>query len=238
METHKITHADSVEERRSRERRIWQQGFGISVALHILLFLIFSTGGGPVSPFSAAGPDNRDDQAAEGALEVVQMRAAPPQEIIPPPEIDIVDLFVEVEEPDLAPDLDIDVPQPDVPDPGVGDSDGDDPADDGRDVGLPEATGAGDGGQSEEGLTRVTPPTPRGLIIPPTDDDLRGREIEVWVFVNELGRVEADSTRLEPPTANRRYNQQLIREANQWIFNPARRAGEAVAAWFPYKVAM
>jgi hypothetical protein len=76
------------------------------------------------------------------------------------------------------------------------------------------------------------------MIIPPTNRDLRGSEIEVWVFVNEQGRVVADSTQLRPPTRDRRFNEQLTREAAEWIFNPARENGVPVAAWFPYVIAM
>ncbi|TVP78812.1 MAG: hypothetical protein EA352_01300 [Gemmatimonadales bacterium] len=239
MESSEHTPADSVEERRRRERRIRQQGFLISLILHALLFVLLSVGpSGPESPLSAAGPQDRDDQAADGVIQTVQLRSAPPEEVVAVPEIEVADVIVEIEEPDLEPDPDVEIAEPDLPDPGVGDSRGDDAADDGDDAGIPEATGAGDGGQSEEGLTRVIPPSPRGMIIPPTDSELRGRTIEVWVFVGEDGRVVADSTRLEPETPSRSFNRRLIQEANQWIFNPARQAGEAVAAWFPYRVSM
>ena len=76
------------------------------------------------------------------------------------------------------------------------------------------------------------------MIIPPTNRDLRGTEIRVWVFVDRAGRVVADSTRLEPPTRDGEFNRRLIAEAAEWVFRPATRAGEAISAWFPYRIIM
>jgi hypothetical protein len=76
------------------------------------------------------------------------------------------------------------------------------------------------------------------MIIPPANRDLRGTEVQVWVFVDEVGRVVADSTRLEPPTRDRDFNRRLIREAAEWVFRPARQEGRAVASWFPYRISM
>jgi hypothetical protein len=56
----------------------------------------------------------------------------------------------------------------------------------------------------------------------------------VWVFVDERGRVVSDSTRLEPPTSDRDFNQRLIHSAAEWTFRPALRGGNLVASWFPY----
>ena len=61
---------------------------------------------------------------------------------------------------------------------------------------------------------------------------VRGREVGVWVFVNETGAV--DSVRLDPATPSSEYNRELIREAKDWVFEPAMRAGRAVAHWFYY----
>lgn len=74
--------------------------------------------------------------------------------------------------------------------------------------------------------------------MPPANDKLKGREVEVWVFVDERGRVVPDSTRLEPPTSDRDFNRRLIREASQWVFEPARQGGKPVASWFPYTISM
>jgi hypothetical protein len=76
------------------------------------------------------------------------------------------------------------------------------------------------------------------MIIPPANDELRGTTVEVWVFVDERGRVVPDSTRLNPPTRDRDFNRRLIREAAEWVFRPAMQAGEAVASWFPYEISM
>ena len=81
-------------------------------------------------------------------------------------------------------------------------------------------------------------PRPRGILIPPSGQpaSARGQEITVWVFVAADGRVLADSTRLDPPTSDRRYNNRLRQTVSDWVFEPARRAGQAVAAWYPFQV--
>lgn len=86
----------------------------------------------------------------------------------------------------------------------------------------------------------VTPPAPRGLILPPSDrpGKVRGKEVTVWVFVTETGTVVADSTRLLPPTGDSKFDDRLRRQASQWVFQPARRAGEAVAEWFRYTITL
>ena len=76
------------------------------------------------------------------------------------------------------------------------------------------------------------------MIIPPTNKSLRGKQVEVWVFVDPTGRVVADSTRLNPPTSDRGFNRRLISEAAEWIFNPGLRDGQAVAAWATWTVSM
>ncbi|HSG50455.1 MAG TPA: hypothetical protein VLA43_21685, partial [Longimicrobiales bacterium] len=102
--------------------------------------------------------------------------------------------------------------------------------------GLENGTGEGDGGKSEEGLFRLVAPVPRSVMIPnpPDDDRIRGREVEVWVFVDATGRVVPDSTQLRPPTSNRDYNRRLVRDAAEWSFSPAMREGKPVASWFNY----
>jgi hypothetical protein len=50
--------------------------------------------------------------------------------------------------------------------------------------------------------------------------------------------VVADSTRLDPPTRDRGFNRQLIREAAEWVFRPAIDQGRPVASWFPYRISM
>jgi hypothetical protein len=227
--------AATIRERRVREGRVWRMAFLASLVLHVLIFLLGPRGSVLISPFAAAGPRSGDDVAAEGSMEAVALRSPPPDAAQPPP-IPVLDVEFpepEVVTPDATPEVDLDAPE--LPEPGTGSSDGADPEERG-DAGIPTATGAGDAGTAEEGRFRVVPPSPRGMIMPPTNRDLRGTEVEVWVFVDENGRVVPDSTRLEPPTRDRRFNQELIRQAGEWVFDPARRDGEPVAAWFPYRI--
>ena len=74
------------------------------------------------------------------------------------------------------------------------------------------------------------------MIMPPVNKSLRGKTLEVWVFVDATGRVVPDSTRLDPPTGDRSLNRQLIREASEWVFNPAQKNNQPVASWYPYRV--
>ncbi|MCG6956704.1 MAG: hypothetical protein LJF04_12010 [Gemmatimonadetes bacterium] len=108
----------------------------------------------------------------------------------------------------------------------------------GEGLGKAGGTGKGDGGNADEGYYRLEPPMPRGMIIPPSNKSLKGTKVEVWVFVDEKGKVVADSTRLNPPTKDKGFNQRLIREAAEWVFRPATKGGQPVASWFPYTISM
>jgi len=215
----------TLEERRARGRKLWRNAMLVSLLLHVLLFALWRRDGPLISPFAAAGPRAGDNRAAGGALQAMSIRIPPPRPIIPPriplPTLNPVEL--QEFEPELD-DMVADV---------LGDRPGDTPGPPGLD-----GDGKGDGGTAEEGLFRLVPPSPRGMIMPPANDKLRGKEVEVWVFVDERGRVVADSTRLQPPTSDGDFNRRLIREAAQWIFEPARKGGEAVASWFPYTISM
>jgi hypothetical protein len=233
-------YAASIRERRERERKVWRIGLLLSVLFHLLLLFVGPPAPSPESPFAAAGPRAQDDRAAQGSMVALQMSSAPPDAAVPPPELVVAEVEpppeeVEVE-PDATPEVEPDTPE--LPEPGTGDTQGVDPEPTAADTGTPTGTGEGDGGTTEEGRFRLVPPTPRGLIMPPTSNRLRGQEIQVWVFVNEDGRVVADSTRIEPPTSDRRFNQQIIAEAAQWVFQPARRDGRPVPSWFPYTISM
>ncbi|NIW38295.1 MAG: hypothetical protein GWN32_18030 [Gemmatimonadetes bacterium] len=94
--------------------------------------------------------------------------------------------------------------------------------------------GGGDAGTEMSGRNRNAPPTPRGIIMAPLErpSAVRGHEVTVWVFINRAGAV--DSVRLDPPTPDGGYNEELIREARDWIFEPAMRAGRPVAIWWSY----
>jgi hypothetical protein len=218
----------TADERRRLERPVWLRGVVASAALHLLVLLYFPTQSIPVSPNAAAGPRAGDDRAAAGGLQTMNMRVPPPRPVTPPsiPVPTLTDVQPVEFEPDPDPVFE--------PAAITGDMLSLDSA-----PGIADGTGEGDGGTSDEGLFRLEPPRPQGLIPPrpPDDDRLRGTEVRVWVFVDARGRVVADSTRLDPPTPNRGYNRRLIRDAAEWRFYPAERDGRAVASWFDYNVA-
>jgi hypothetical protein len=212
------------DERRRRDRKIWLTGFVVSVVLHLAVFLFWPTTTLPTPQDTAAGPEMADDRAAQGGLRALALAdptVPPPIPVpdAPPPE----DLEIEM---DAVPEIEFEPVE--LPQPGTGDADD---GDDTGDTGLPEATGtgAGAGGDGEEG--RMIPPTVRGAIPPPSNPDLRGFETVVHVFVDEDGRVVADSTRLEPPTPDSRFNQRLLDQVADYRFQPARQGDQVRAAW-------
>ena len=232
----------TLAQRLDRERRVWRVGLLVSTGLHLLLFLFLLRGGAvPTSPFSAAGPKAMDDRAAEGVMVALQFAGGSPDRDRPPPVPVPTDEIPpdppEQEVRDATPDVADD--DPTVPQVGAGEL-GNDAA---RDpsagaAGLPTGSGAGDAGTAEEGLNRLTPPTPQGLFIPDLGSGIRGVELRVWVFVNADGQVVPDSTRLEPPTRDRRLNTRLVDEAARWRFRPARQGAVAVPSWFFYDVSL
>jgi hypothetical protein len=218
-------HQLQARDRRRRERRIWRRALLASVLFHTALFFGWQGTVIPTSPFAAAGPRAGDNKAAKGTMQALNMSVPASRPIRRPPVPLTVAIEVEPVEFDSEPSLD--------PASVLGDA----PGDEGP-PGLPTGTGEGDGGNAEEGRFRLLPPTPRGMIIPPSNPSLKGTSVEVWVFVDEQGRVVSDSTRLNPPTRDRGFNQRLMREAAEWVFRPATRAGKAVASWFPYTISM
>lgn len=212
-------------ERRARDRHIWRVGLLVSLLVHVVVFLLWRHQPVPLSPFAAAGPRAHGAEAARGSMQAMNLSSPPSIPVVPPP----VPLPSEV---DIEPLEFDDMPKVDLS--GMGEEVGlEAPG-----AGTPTGTGAGDGGTAEEGLFRMVPPSPRGMIIPPSNDNLKGAEIQVWVFVDERGRVVPDSTTLRPPTKDRKFNERLIQEAAEWVFEPARKGGEPVATWFPYKISM
>lgn len=223
-------HVDA-EARRRQERTIWRTGILVSVLVHLLLFIGWRGTVIPMSPFSARGPQAGDTRPAGGSMQAMNLSIPAARPIIRPP----VPLAVEVEVEPVVIEAE---PQPDpaqilASTPGAGTGSG---------TGTGDVTGAGDGrgggGDADEGRYRLEPPMPRGMIIPPANRNLKGTTVEVWVFVDAEGRVVPDSTRLNPPTRDRGFNQRLIREASEWVFRPAMQAGKAVASWFPYQISM
>ena len=214
-------HDLDVTTRRHKEKRIWRYALLGSALLHLLVLLLGGDRSMSFSPGVAAGPEAGDDRAAAGGLQVMAMTAPPPppieRPIIPVPvdiELDPVEFSIE-QAFDAAAVL--------GERPGFGE------------VGIDTGDGAGNGGTDPEG--RDPTPAPRGMILPvDTPRNLRGFELKVWVFVNERGVVVADSTWLDPPSRDRRYNQRVLSEAAEWSFNPAVRDGVPVAAWFSWLI--
>ena len=225
------SHDLDLEGRRARERSRWHRALLVSAGVHLAVLLLLLVGRPPIppSPFAAAGPRAQDDRAAAGGMQVVTIQAPPEREIVrPPPPIVTPSLeTVETVDFDEVPQLEVQQAQRagELPLPDVG-------------PGTEQGQGEGDGGSTDEGRFQMIPPSPRGMIIPPTNRSLRGSEVEVWVFVDERGRVVPDSTRLDPPTRDGDFNRRLIREASEWVFTPARRGEEPIAAWFPYRISM
>jgi hypothetical protein len=220
-----VVHHLEAKERRRRERKVWRTALLVSLAVHLLLFIGWRGSVVPGSPFAAAGPRAGDRRAAPGSMQAMNLATPPSRPIIRPPAPLAVAIEVEPVQFDMEPEIS---PSSVIGDaPGVGEG-----------PGIADGKGKGDGGNAEEGLFRLNPPQPRGMIIPPANKSLKGTTVEVWVFVNEQGKVVPDSTRLNPPTGDKGFNQRLIREASEWVFRPATRGGKAVASWFPYQISM
>jgi periplasmic protein TonB len=210
-----------------------------SLLLHVLVVLVFSRAPViPDVPMSSAGPDAADDRAAAGggmeviAYTIIQPPPAPVEAFIPiPVPVPTVQPQPEVIRPPT--------PQAPAPTPGQTASAGEGRGQD-TGPGTERGTGQGSGGTGEEGDSRTIAPSPRGLILPPSDRParVRGNTVTVYVFVTERGRVVPDSTRLDPSSGDRGYDNRLRRQAADWVFNPARRGGQAVAEWFQYVIVL
>lgn len=210
-------------------------GLLLSLAVHLCLALAFWGVRTPPSPFAAAGPRSGDDRAAAGGgMQALNLRIAEPRPAVvrPPAPVPVPEVTVEVEE----------IEEPAAPPVDVGAMVGVSGEDRGtaEGAGLADGTGEGDGGTEAEGRFRVFPPQPRGLLLPPTDrpGKVRGKTVAVWVFVDEKGRVVPDSTRIIPSTGDSGFDKRLARQAADWVFEPARKLGEAVAEWFTYQISL
>ncbi len=210
----------NVRTRRRKERKLWRTALVVSLLFHLLVLVFGGRRPIPLSPFAAAGPKAGDTRAARGGMQTMNITVPPPRPIVPPPMPVLAEIEFDPVEFDSEPQFDLAAL--------LGERPGDGPP------GL-DGDGEGDGGDATEGTATVTPPKPRGMILPPDHKDLKDNEVTVWVFVNEHGQVVADSTRLEPPTRNRDLNRQLIQRAAQWIFLPATRHGQPVAAWTNFR---
>lgn len=216
----------SVKDRRAAQDRLFRNALGASLLFHALLFFFWRVVPIPPSPISAAGPRAGDTRAAGGGMHSVNLRVPPSRPLVPPrvPVISLDD--IDPVEFQLDPQLDMSAMTGEAPGMGEGPP------------GLEGGTGRGAGGTGTQGAFRLVPPSPRGMIIPPTNRNLRGKQVEVWVFVDAMGKVVPDSTRLNPPTSDRGFNRRLMEEAAEWVFNPATQNDQPVAAWFPYTISM
>lgn len=230
----------------ARWHRVLGTSIAIALVLHLAILISVRSTPLPSSPFTAAGPNQGDVRAAAGGGEGITMiEIREPTAVIPDeePEPEPVPVPVPVPEPEIEPadtEAEIAEEELEVTLPGVGEAGTG--GDEGTDTGPGTATGTGEGagGTDEEGDAGLIAPRPRGILIPPAGrpESARGQEITVWVFVGSNGRVVADSTRLDPPTRDGRYNNRLRQTVSDWVFEPARRAGQAVSAWYPFQVIM
>jgi TonB family protein len=216
--------------------RIFRWSLLASLLLHILIVLLFRQEVLlPETPTSAAGERAGDPEAAAGGgMEVIAYRLesqTPETEpTVPEPEPVPTEPQPEVEpqeEPAREPS------QPLGQQAGAGEGRGTDTG-----PGTETGTGRGDGGTSDEGLNRVTAPTPRGMILPPSDrpGKVKGMTVTVYVFVAASGAVVSDSTRIAPSTGDSRFDRRLRDDAAQWKFRPGMRGGQPIASWFPYTI--
>lgn len=185
-----------------------------SLLFHVLVFLVSGRRPIPTLAEAVAGP-GADLPAARGGMEAMSIRI-PPSRPLTPPALPIP-TDIEVEPVDLDSEVDFDLAAL-LGDPGV--------------PGPPGLEGDGEG-TGTDGLAIDTEPRHRGMIVPPTG---KKYATDVWVFIDEFGRVVADSTRLDPPTKDRKLNRKLIAEAAEWRFYPATRRGRPVAVWHMFSI--
>ncbi|MBU01301.1 MAG: hypothetical protein CME14_08585 [Gemmatimonadetes bacterium] len=209
-----------IKDRHRRERKIWRNGIAMSVAVHFLVFFIWKITAIPVSPYMTSGPEQSDRTIDKSSLRALSIWVAPNLPIAPSP-IPIPSQ-IDVQEVKLAQIIDRD------PVSVLGEWPGPDK--------LP---GLSDGlGMPHQGVSGWMPATPRDIIIPNNKRDLSGREIQVWVFIDESGGVIPDSTYISPATEDIDFNRRLIRQAAEWLFRPATRDGNPVVSWFTYRISI
>lgn len=231
-----MTDTGATTRRTEVQLRRWDRAFRwslvASLLFHILIVLLFRQQQVvPHVPTAAAGEQAGDPEAAAGGgMEVIAFRleATTPEtepEPVPEPVPEPPPEVQPQEEPSR------DSSQPLGQQAGAGEGRGTETG-----PGTETGTGRGDGGTSDEGLNRVTAPSPRGMILPPSDrpSRVRGMTVTVYVFVAASGTVVADSTRIVPSTGDSRFDRRLRDDAAQWKFRPGMRGGQPIAAWFPY----
>ena len=203
--------------RRHRERTILGMALLVSLVCHLSVFAL--AGRREIPTFATeAGTRKAELLVERGDVEAIRVSQPPPVPLVPPALP--VPTALDIEPIELAREPDFDLAAL-LGDPGPPGPPGLDPGD----------HDTGDSGESD-----IVGPHQRGMIMPPEHKALRGVTLDVWVFVDATGGVVADSTRLDPPTRDRKLNRQLIREASEWSFRPATQAGVPLAAWYRYTV--
>jgi TonB family protein len=225
-----------TEEQLRRWDRIFRRSIIASLLFHILLVLLFRQERlVPEILTTAAGEQAGDPNAAAGGgMEMIAYRLETPQ-----PEPEPVVEPEPVPEPEPEPEVEPDTEpsqeqtQPLGQQAGAGEGRGPETG-----PGTETGTGRGDGGTDEEGTSRVTAPSPRGMILPPSDRPgrVKGMTVTVYVFVAASGAVVSDSTRIAPSTGDSRFDRRLRDDASQWKFRPGMQGGRPIAAWFPYTI--
>jgi TonB family protein len=208
--------SERIGQRVDRERRVWRVALLLSVLAHLILVLLSYTA--VEIGRSAAGPRAGSPLAALGDDAMVSVILPPRTEIwVPPrPKVPLIEAVdIEVPLPQMAENW-VELPNPEQ-----------------RVRGMEGGLGRGDAGDENEG-NRQAAPIPKGIIMAPLERpaSVRGHVVTVRVLVNAAGAVE--SVRLDPPTPDARYNEALIREARDWVFEPALREGRPVAMWTSY----
>ena len=192
----------------------------MSVAVHFLLFFIWKITAIPISSSMPLGAEQSEGAVDEGSLRALSIWVPPKLPVSPSPipipsQIDIRETKLpQITEREAVSAL-------------------------GKSPSLDKPLGLRDGfGTTYQGTSDWMPATPRDMIIPSNKHDLNGKEIQVWVFVDESGGVIPDSTYIDPVPENEDFNRRLIRQAAEWLFRPATRDGKPVASWFTYRIAI
>jgi hypothetical protein len=89
-------------------------------------------------------------------------------------------------------------------------------------------------------LHRVLPAALDSLVLPPPDRpiDLRGQMFAIRLFVDAHGGVVLDSTRIDPPIADRGYDRAFRGRLARYRFRPALLRGCAVPSWFVIRLTL
>ena len=209
-----------IKDRHRRERRIWRNGIAMSVAVHFLVFFTWKITAVPTAPPMTPGPEQIEGIVDEGSLRALSIWVPPNLPIVPSPipipsQIDIQEVkLAQIMEGDTVPVF-------------------------GKRPSLDKLPGLGDGsGIPHQGASGWMSATPRDIVILSNEHDLSGKEIQVWVFIDESGGVIPDSTYLDPVPEDKDFNRRLIRQAAEWLFRPATRDGKPVVSWFTYRIAI